>query len=271
MTLAIDTLGFIGGGQMAEAIIRGVLAARLLPSEKIFVAEPDQTRRRDLQNRYRICCESGAEDLCRKCPVLVLAIKPQIAGRVMGEYRPFVTGGHLVISIMAGLSLAKLDDLFTETPRLIRVMPNMPALQLAGATAFSAGSRATTEDCQIASTIFSAVGLCVEVDERQLDAVTGLSGSGPGYVFTFIEALVDAGVLAGLPRATAEQLALQTVYGSARLALTSKEPASVLRAKVTSPGGTTISGLQALENGAFRGLIMEAVMAATRRSRELGS
>ena len=172
---------------------------------------------------------------------------------------------------MAGVSLADLADIFTEPVRLIRVMPNTPALVLAGASAFSANDRATAEDRQVAEALFSAVGTCVEVAEHQLDAVTGLSGSGPGYVFTFIEALIDGGVLAGLPRPLAEQLVLQTVFGSARLALETSEHPAVLKGRVTSPGGTTITGLQVLEQGGFRGLVMNAVAAATARSRELGA
>jgi pyrroline-5-carboxylate reductase len=150
-------------------------------------------------------------------------------------------------------------------------MPNTPSLVLAGAAAFSINPKATSQDSEVAQALFSAVGSCVEVPESQLDAVTGLSGSGPGYVFTFIEAMIDAGVLAGLPRPVAEQLVLQTVYGSAKLALESGEHPAVLKGKVTSPGGTTIAGIQILEEGAMRGMVMAAVEAATQRSRELGA
>ena len=167
--------------------------------------------------------------------------------------------------------MAALAQLLGGWRRLIRVMPNTPALVLAAATAFSANALATTEDRELAGALFSAVGRCVEVPEAQLDAVTGLSGSGPGYVFTLIEALIDGGVLVGLPRPVAEQLVLQTVYGSAKLALETGEHPAVLKGKVTSPGGTTIAGIQALEEGGVRGTIMAAVEAATKRSRELGA
>ncbi len=269
--VSLGTVGFIGGGQMAEAMVRGILTAGLASGENIRIAEPNASRCEYLKKEYGVTCTQSAESLCRDCAVLVVAIKPQLAEKVLGSYRSFVTPEHLVLSIMAGIPLQVLAGYFTEPVRLIRVMPNTPALVLAGATAFSPNQRATAEDCKIATALFSAVGTCVEVTENLLDAVTGLSGSGPGYVFTFIEALIDGGVLVGLPRPVAEQLVLQTVYGSAKLALETGEPPAVLKGKVTSPGGTTIAGLQALENGAFRGVVMDAVETATRRSRELGA
>lgn len=270
MNATLGSLGFIGGGQMAEAMVRGILAAGLVHKEQILIAEPSTSRCEYLQGQYGVGCTQHPESLCRASEVLVVAVKPQQAERVLGQYGPFITAKHLLISIMAGVPLQALAGHFTEPVRLIRVMPNTPALVLAGAAAFSPNQQATAADRAIATALFSAVGTCVEVPENLLDAVTGLSGSGPGYVFTFIEALIDGGVLAGLPRPTAEQLALQTVYGSAKLALETGEPAAVLKGKVTSPGGTTITGLQTLEAGAFRGLVMAAVEAATRRSRELG-
>jgi pyrroline-5-carboxylate reductase len=190
---------------------------------------------------------------------------------VLRQYRPFVGDHHLVLSIMAGVNLRTLAASFAAPVRLIRVMPNTPSLVLTGAAAFSPNQQATVSDREIATALFSAVGTCVEVPEHLLDAVTGLSGSGPGYVFTFVEAMIDGGVLAGLPRPVAEQLVLQTVYGSAKLALETGEHPAVLKGKVTSPGGTTIAGLNVLENGAFRGLVMSAVETATERSRELGA
>jgi pyrroline-5-carboxylate reductase len=271
MTVSTQSIGFIGGGQMAEAMVRGILAAGLVTKERITIAEPTTARCDYLQAQYGISCTQDAEFLCKGCNVLVVAVKPQLAEQVLTQYRPFITADHLVISIMAGVTLQVLAWYFTEPVRLIRVMPNTPALVLAGASAFSPNLLATSQDRLIATALFSAVGTCVEVPESQLDAVTGLSGSGPGYVFTFIEAMIDGGVLAGLPRPVAEQLVLQTVYGSAKLALETGEPPAVLKGKVTSPGGTTIAGLQVLEDGAFRGVIMGAVKAATLRSKELGS
>ena len=271
MTVSSDSIGFIGGGQMAEAMVRGILAAGLVAKDSIMIAEPTAARCEYLHAQYGIRCTQDAEALCRACNVLVVAVKPQLAELVLTQYRPFVTAGHLVVSIMAGIPLQVLAGYFAEPVRLIRVMPNTPALVLAGASAFSPNLLATSADRIIATALFSAVGTCVEVPESQLDAVTGLSGSGPGYVFTFIEAMIDGGVLAGLPRPVAEQLVLQTVYGSAKLALATGEPPAVLKGKVTSPGGTTITGLQVLEEGAFRGVVMGAVAAATLRSKELGT
>lgn len=269
--VTMDSLGFVGGGQMAEALIRGILAAGLVAKEKIWVAEPTASRREYLQTQYGVTCTQDAELLCKNSSVLVIAVKPQLAAQVLSAYRPFITSGHLVISIMAGVPLHVLADFFAVPVRLIRVMPNTPALVLAGASAFSPNQEATADDSMIATAIFSAIGTCVTVPESQLDAVTGLSGSGPGYVFTFIEAMIDGGVLAGLPRPVAEQLVLQTVYGSAKLALETGEPPATLKGKVTSPGGTTIAGIQVLEEGAFRGVVMGAVAAATVRSKELGA
>ncbi len=271
MTLSLETLGFVGGGQMAEAMIRGILSAGLVGTDNIMVAEPNPPRREYLHGHYGIVCTENAEALCRNCNVLVVAVKPQMAEPVLDQYRSFITAKHLVISIMAGIPLRLLTNYFAGPVRLIRVMPNTPALVLAGASAFSPNQLATADDRAIANALFSAVGTCVEVPESQLDAVTGLSGSGPGYVFTFIEAMIDGGVLAGLPRPVAEQLVLQTVYGSAKLALETGEPPAVLKGKVTSPGGTTIAGLQVLEEGALRGVVMGAVEAATERSKELGA
>ncbi|MCL2458041.1 MAG: pyrroline-5-carboxylate reductase [Desulfobulbus sp.] len=264
------TIGFVGGGQMAEAMVRGILAAGLTTAEQITIAEPMTARQEHLTKQYGLACTQDPAVLCQKSEVLILAVKPQAAAAVLAPYRLFVGERHLVLSIMAGITLRALADAFTAPVRLIRVMPNTPALVLAGASAFSPNGQATAHDREIAAALFSAVGTCVEVPEHLLDAVTGLSGSGPGYVFAFIEAMIDAGVLAGLPRPVAEQLTVQTVLGSARLAQESGEHPAILRDKVTSPGGTTIAGLQVLEKGALRGVIMDAVAAAAERSRVLG-
>ncbi|MCL1980856.1 MAG: pyrroline-5-carboxylate reductase [Proteobacteria bacterium] len=263
-------MGFVGGGQMAEAMVRGILAAGLTAPKQIIIAEPTEVRRGYLEKQYGVCCTDDPAMLCQQSEILILAIKPQMAAAVLASYRPLVTQQHLVCSIMAGITLRGLAGAFAVPVRLIRVMPNTPALVLAGAAAFSPNDLATERDRQIAMTLFSAVGTCVEVSEHLLDAVTGLSGSGPGYVFAMIEAMIDAGVLAGLPRPVAEQLTIQTVLGSARLAQESGEHPAILKGKVTSPGGTTIAGLQVLEKGAWRGLIMDAVMAATERAKVLG-
>ncbi|MDO5673883.1 MAG: pyrroline-5-carboxylate reductase [bacterium] len=266
----LTSLACIGGGQMAEALIRGIVAAKLLAPEHIHVIEPNPERLHSLQQNHGIQATADPAELCAHCRVLLAAVKPQVARQVLSAYAPHLGEGHLLISIMAGISLADLSKYAGAKARLIRAMPNTPALVLAGATAFSPGASATRDDCDLARAIFDAVGASLELPEEQIDAVTGLSGSGPGYVFTFLEALIDGGVLAGLPRPHAEKLALHTLYGSAKLALKSGEHAAVLKGRVTSPGGTTIAGIQALEQGAFRGLVMEAVRKAGRRSAELG-
>ncbi|WP_028318009.1 pyrroline-5-carboxylate reductase [Desulfobulbus elongatus] len=270
MGATLTTIGFVGGGQMAEAMVRGILAAGLTAAQQITVAEPVAARCEYLTSQYGVVCTQDPAALCRASEVVVLAVKPQLAAAVLAPYRSLVGERHLVLSIMAGITLRTLADAFDVPVRLIRVMPNTPALVLAAAIAFSPNAQATARDREIATALFSAVGTCVEVAEHLLDAVTGLSGSGPGYVFAFIEAMIDAGVLAGLPRPIAEQLTVQTVLGSARLAQESGEHPAVLKGRVTSPGGTTIAGLHMLEKGALRGLIMDAVAAATERSRVLG-
>jgi len=267
----LPSIGFVGGGQMAEAMVRGILAAGLAAPDTITIAEPAAARRELLANQYGLACTQEPDILCRNSDIVVLAVKPQLAAPVLAQYRPYINGRHLVLSIMAGITLRALANGLAAPVRLIRVMPNTPALALAGAAAFSPNPEATARDREIAAALFSAVGTCVEVPEHLLDAVTGLSGSGPGYVFAFIEAMIDAGVLAGLPRPIAEQLTVQTVLGSAKLAQESGEHPASLKNKVTSPGGTTIAGLRVLEQGALRGLVMDAVAAATERSRELGA
>ncbi len=266
----IDTIGFVGGGQMGEALIRGIINSGLQSPGNIMVAEPDSKRMKYLQDTYGVKSAAIAAELTEASRIIVLAVKPQIMGKVLDQYKDHITDSHLIISIAAGITIRLLEDGLGDRSRIIRVMPNTPALVLAGATALSANSRATTEDVTMAISIFSAIGTCVEVSEPQRDAVTGLSGGGPGYVFAFIDALIDGGVLAGLPRDTAEKLVLQTVCGAAKLAIETGESAAVLKGRVTSPGGTTIAGLQVLEEAGFRGAIMTAVATAAKRSRELG-
>jgi len=266
----IKSIGLVGGGQMGEALVRGMIESGLVQAGNIMVAEPFAERRQYLESTYHIRVTESSDELADNCNVVILAVKPQIMNPVLAQYRNDLSADHLVISIAAGVTLASLEKGLGETMRIIRVMPNTPALVLAGASALSGNRNASKEDMDIGQQIFSAVGTSVEVPENLLDAVTGLSGSGPGYVFTFIEAMIDGGVLAGIPRPIAEQLVLQTVYGSAKLALESGEPAAVLKGRVTSPGGTTITGLQVLEEAGLRGTVMTAIEAAAERSSELG-
>ncbi|MCI5147256.1 MAG: pyrroline-5-carboxylate reductase [Candidatus Electrothrix sp. AR3] len=265
----IESIGMVGGGQMGEALIRGMIESGLVAADSILVAEPAATRREYLETTYQIQGTSDPAQLAES-KVIILAVKPQIMEPVLAQYQAHLTANQLIISIAAGVTISQIEQGIGTDKKIIRVMPNTPALVLAGASALSGNTNATQEDMKLGQEIFSAVGTCVEVPENLLDAVTGLSGSGPGYVFTFLEAMIDGGVLAGLPRPIAEQLALQTLYGSAQLALESGEPAAVLKAKVTSPGGTTITGLQVMEQAGLRGTMMATVQAAAERSKALG-
>lgn len=267
---SLDKIGLVGGGQMAEALIRGILEAEVVQKKDVMVVEPDGNRRIYLRKTYSVQVAEDPAELTGACRLLVLAVKPQIMGKVLEQYRELVTRDHLVISIAAGITIGMVEKGLGGDAKVIRVMPNTPALVLAGASALSPNGNVSPDEMELAMQIFSAVGSCVQVNESLIDAVTGLSGSGPGYVFTFIEAMIDGGVLAGLPRPVAEKLVLQTVYGSAKMAMETGEPPAVLKSRVTSPGGTTITGLQVLEESGFRGAVMSAIEAATERSKELG-
>ena len=262
-------IGFIGGGNMAEALIKGLLAGGV-PAQLLLVAEPSVERQAHLTSRYGITIVGHNTDIARQCQTVIIAVKPQIASWVLQEISGELPADTPLISIMAGVTTAAMEAAFPGAARVVRVMPNTPALVLEAASAIARGLHATDDDISLARRIFELVGKTWVVDEKLLDAVTGLSGSGPAYVMTFIEALADAGVRNGLPRDIAAGLAVQTVYGSAKLLLDTHEHPALLREKVTSPGGTTIAGLHVLENGAFRGNIISAVEAATERSRELG-
>lgn len=264
-------LGFVGGGLMAEALIKGIIGAGLVQAEQILVADPSNARGALLQKDYKVLAVPEATAVWAECKVVVLAVKPQVLGAVLRDSREAINATHLLISIAAGIPLAVLEDAVSGCGcRVIRVMPNTPAIVFKGASALSPGQGVSTEDMAVATSIFDAVGVSLVLEESYLDAVTGLSGSGPAYVFTFIESLIDAGVKVGLARPVAQTLALQTVLGSVLLALDGTRHPAELRAMVTSPGGTTIAGLHELEKGAFRALITNAVEAATNRSSELG-
>lgn len=256
---------------MGEALLKGILQSGLYSKEDIVVAEPEAERRDYLATTYAIRTEESSLSLWPQCDTVILAVKPQVMEALLQASRDQIAGGHLLITIAAGLPLSFYSDcLGSKSRRIVRVMPNTPALVLEGASAISGNDNATAADLEKTKAIFNAVGKALVVDESYLDAVTGLSGSGPAYVFTFIEALVDAGIKCGLPRTVAETLTLQTVIGSARLLQENGEHPAALRARVTSPGGTTISGLHVLEKAGFSGIVMDAVEAAATRSMELG-
>ncbi len=262
-------IGFIGGGNMAEALIRGLLEGGMPPGQ-ITVAEPVETRKKFLADRYKVAVSSDNQLVARESGVIVLAVKPQVGAGVLGQLAGIVTGEALLISIMAGMSCAGIEGAIGKGVRVVRVMPNTPALVMEGASAICSGSLASDDDMDLAEALFAQVGTTCRVDEKQIDAVTGLSGSGPAYVLTFLEALADGGVKNGLSRESSLTLAAQTILGTARLYLETGEHPASLRDKVTSPGGTTIAGLHALEKGALRATVISAVDAAVARSRELG-
>jgi pyrroline-5-carboxylate reductase len=261
--------GFIGGGNMAEAIIRGMIAGGISPAD-IMVAEPVEARRQQLATAYSVATSSDNAAVAGACGTIVLAVKPQVAAAACSGLKGAIGSEQLLISIMAGVPCTSIEGWLDAAVRVVRAMPNTPALVLSGATAIAAGSHATAQDMETAAGLFSLIGSCCRLEEKLMDAVTGLSGSGPAYVLTFIEALADGGVKNGIPRDAALQLALQTVLGTAKLLAETGEHPGSLRDKVTSPGGTTIAGLHALEKGSFRATVMNAVEAATLRSRELG-
>ncbi len=267
-----EKIGFIGGGKMGEALIKGIIDAGLTTRDRIMASEPDKARRAFLAERFGITCHEKSEPVWSQCPIIILAVKPQVMREALVPARDTCNSGHLVISIAAGITLDFLEELLGSGGcRIIRAMPNTPALVLEAATAMSPGPRTSDSDTATALAIFNAIGTTVTVDEHSLDAVTGLSGSGPAYVFSFIEALTDAGVKVGLSRDIAEKLVLQTLLGSTRLAMESGQHPAQLRSMVTSPGGTTIAGLHVLAASGFTGIIMDAVEEATERSRELGN
>ena len=266
--LNVGKIAFIGGGNMAEAIIHGLMREEV--GAGICVAEIDVKRRDGLTALFpRVRVVGDAAEAAQWGDVIVLAIKPQQAEGVLDLIESVVTPEKLVISIMAGMPTTKLEANLPPGCRVIRAMPKTPALIGAGATAVCSGRKAVNSDLDLALQIFTLIGSAVSVEEKLMDAVTGLSGSGPAYVFTFIEALTDAGVKNGLSRAVAARLAAQTVLGAARMVIETGEHPALLKEKVTSPGGTTIAGLHALENGSFRAVVMNAVEAACLKSREL--
>lgn len=262
-------LGMIGGGMMGEALISRLVAQDIYVAEQILVSDPQAERRKFLSDRYGV--QTTSENLeVAQAEILLLAIKPQMFDRVVAELagdKP--TPPSLVLSILAGTPLEKLERAFSGNA-VIRAMPNTPATVGAGITAIAPGQLAQPHHLEQATRIFGAVGEVVEVAESYMDAITGLSGSGPGYVALIIEALADGGVAAGLPRAIATKLAIQTVKGSAQLLQETGMHPAQLKDQVTSPGGTTIAGIAHLERAGVRSALIEAVRAAYVRSQELG-
>jgi pyrroline-5-carboxylate reductase len=268
--MSVDqTVAFIGAGNMAGALIRGLIGTGTVPADRIVAADPDRARLDALGSELGVRTAEDNAQALRSADVVVLATKPQVFPSVLPALGASLRPDALVVSIAAGISTKIIEGSLPAGARVVRTMPNTPALVGVGATAIAGGKHATDADLALVETLFQSVGLCVRVPESQIDAVTGLSGSGPAYVFAMIEALRDAGVREGLSEETSLQLAAQTVLGAARLLFEQNEPPETLRERVTSPGGTTRAGLDALEASGFAEVLAGAVRAATRRSKEL--
>lgn len=263
-------IGFVGGGNMAEALVAGLLRQGLTTPDCVVVSDPLVSRQELLGREFGVVVTADNQAAVRGADIVVLCVEPQVLDDVLAELAPSLQSHPLVISVAAGYPLSRIQATLTGATRLVRAMPNTPSAIGGGVTALSPAAGLSASDRQAAERLFESVGAVVVVEERQMDAVTGLSGSGPAYVFAMVEALADGGVLAGLPRATAQQLAAQTVAGAARMVLAEGEHPAVLKDRVASPGGTTIAGLSRLEQGRLRATLISAVEAATQRSQELG-
>jgi len=263
------TIAFIGGGQMAEAMIGGLVAGQVCRPDALYATDPVSARCDRLKSQYGVRVGSDNRQAVAWAELVILAVKPQSLPEVLEEIGADLSH-KMVISIAAGVTIRMIGEQASGARRIVRAMSNTPALVREGMTALAFSSGMSEEDKLVARTIFEAVGRVIPVEERLMDAVTGLSGSGPAYVFQAIEALADGGVKMGLPRQIAELLAAQTVLGAAKMVLELGEHPAKLKDRVASPGGTTIAGLHQLERGGFRATLMGAVEAATKRSQELG-
>ncbi|MCL2336309.1 MAG: pyrroline-5-carboxylate reductase [Firmicutes bacterium] len=268
MPLNNKKIGIIGGGAMAEAIIAGVIKAGLAAPEQFMVSDLSAGRREHLSNAYHIATSGDNLAPVAHGDLIILAVKPYVMGDVLVQAGKRISG-QTVISIAAGITTGFIERLLPDKVPVIRVMPNTPLLVGAGATAVCCGRWASDAHRQMALTLFGSLGLAVPTPENLMDAVTGLSGSGPAYMYVIAEAMADAGVRAGLPRETAAALAAQTMLGAARMLLETGSHPAVLKDMVTTPGGTTIEGLNALEEGGLRAVVGKAVLSAARRSKQM--
>lgn len=255
---------------MAEALVSGILKAQLAPPANISATDISASRLEHFQKSFQIHVGSDNAEEAKRADVILLCVKPQVMDAVLSEIKGKLSQEQVLISVAAGYPLERIKKYIGEHISLVRAMPNTPAVIKEGVTALAGSSGLRTQHLQLAQSIFESVGKVVIVEESLMDAVTGLSGSGPAYVYLMIEALTDGGVRVGLPRAVAGILAAQTVLGAARMVLETGEHPALLKDRVTSPGGTTIAGLQQLEAGGLRASLMAAVEAATKRSSELG-
>ena len=272
MLLQDRRIAFIGAGNMAEALIAGLLHGKQILPSQLIASDIDAMRRDQIGRTYQIATTDKNSEAADGADILVLAVEPEVLDHVLSEIATTVRATTLIVSVAAGYPLARIKRHLSDPTmrRIVRAMPNTPSIIREGVTAVAYGDDLPAEDVTIVRDIFEPIGKVVVIGERLMDAVTGLSGSGPAYIYVMIEALADGGVKMGLPRQTAQLLAAQTVAGAAHLMLASGEHPGVLKDRVTSPGGTTIAGIHALEQGRFRAIIASAVEAATKRSIELG-
>ena len=265
-----ERIGFIGGGKMAEALAKGIINASLSSVDKIIASDVDKKRCQILEKDTGIKTTQENKKITSESDIIILAVKPNIIGSILKELRNDITPRHLVVSIAAGIPLDFIESALNKGCRVVRVMPNTPCLVGETAAGYALGKAATRDDGKLVGEILNAVGKSYLLEEKHLDAVTGLSGSGPAFVYTVIEALSDGGVKMGLPRDISTKLAAQTVLGSAKMVLETGMHTGELRDFVTSPGGTTIAGLHALEKGNIRNALIDAVETATKKSKKLG-
>ena len=264
-------IGFIGSGNMGEALISGLVLSKAAKPENIICSDIAEDLLEEIQTKYKVSTTTDNIEVAKKSEIVIYATKPQILGSVLKETAPALDQSKLIISIAAGVPLAAIAVGLQKELRLIRVMPNICAFVRESATAIAAGEYASKEDVAIARAIFDSVGKTVFIQENVLmDAFTGLSGSGPAYIFTIVDAMADAGVKMGLSRKDSLFLSTQTILGSAKLLLESKEHPGQLKDRVASPGGTAIAGIHTLEQGGLRTTLMNAVESASKRSKELG-
>ena len=263
-------IGIIGTGNMGEALIDGLLHSRSSVPENIICSDVKKEKLKSVREKYGITSKTNNPDVVKASDIIIYAIKPQIMTKILKETADFLDSSKIIISIAAGVPLSAIESCLNKELRLVRVMPNIAAFVREGASAIAPGRHTSEGDLKIAKAVFDSVGKSVIIEESLMDAITGLSGSGPAYIFLIVDALADAGVKMGIARDDALFLSSQTVLGAAKLLMDTKEHPGKLKDKVTSPGGTAIVGLHTLEEGGLRTTLINAVEAATNRAKELG-
>ncbi len=265
----LRTLGIIGVGNMGTALLNGILSSNILKPEQTFIYDINEDVLQNRKKEFNVEKARSNEDLVKNSKYILIAVKPQVIGGVLKEIGAVLKEDKTIISIAAGISIAYIEDHIKKNLGIIRVMPNTPALVGEGASALASNENVSKDELEFVKKLLGSVGLVVELEEKHIDAVTGLSGSGPAYIFIIIEALADGGVKMGLPRDVSLKLAAQTILGSAKMFLETNKHPGVLKDMVTSPGGTTITALHELEKGKLRSTLISAVEAATLKSKSL--